>query len=324
MTQPPAYDDSKMGNVPVKAFSHTTGPFDPEDTWLRTANEEEKRTAMREWFYARYCDPAHDTPYNGREGGYLFVNGGPYDPADVMQDRFSGIVEDDLIDELVDEFVMEVGDEWAPIQSEAPNEFDYDERFDLQLNRRDEPLEQLNERLTEIEKILSLNGDSTAMALVRNLAFSAVVTALESFLWETVEYWVEHDETTLRNLVTKIPALRDQPMVLGDIFKQHEGLKRHVKGYLQNLVWHRWEKVVPLLDKGLGVKPPSFKPFEKVLDKRHDIVHRSGQSKDGVPVLVSNEEITGLCKSVTEFAIELNNQLKLRETLAHGADAPDF
>lgn len=65
-------DGSELGNLPSEAWGKKfdmDGPFDPDDFWIESAGEEEQRIAMREWFTARFCDPAHDTPYNGREGG---------------------------------------------------------------------------------------------------------------------------------------------------------------------------------------------------------------------------------------------------------------
>lgn len=56
-----------------------------------------------------------ETPYNGREGGYLFIHGGPYDPSEELQQRFSGVVPDVFIDGVVQELYEEVGDMWAPI-----------------------------------------------------------------------------------------------------------------------------------------------------------------------------------------------------------------
>jgi hypothetical protein len=76
-------DDSELGNLPPEAFSswNVDGPFEPQDHWLRTATRDHEMIAAREWFLAGYCDPVHGTPYNGREGGFQFIHGGPYDPA---------------------------------------------------------------------------------------------------------------------------------------------------------------------------------------------------------------------------------------------------
>jgi hypothetical protein len=308
------FEDSELSNLPPEAFDpfNVDGPFDPQNHWLRTADKDDQLTAMREWFRAHYCDPAYETPYNSKEGGYLFIYGGPYNPADVLPERFSEIVDDDAIQEIIDEMHNEVGEQWAPIQYGPPDDFEYDERFELRLLTRDEPLTKLKERLQHAQLVLSLEGDEAAKTLALKLVFGATVAALEAFLWETVGYCVEHEEKALSNIVTQIPALRDQPMKLGDIFTQHEGLKEHVKGYLQNLVWHRWDKVVPLFKLGLGVQPPSFKPFEDALVKRHDIVHRSGHDKEGNPISVTTREIKELCEKIEAFATELDEKLALR------------
>lgn len=307
-------DDDELDNLPPEAFNpfNVDGPFDPEDRWLQSACKEDQIIAVKAWFHGRFCDPAHETPYNGREGGYIFINGGPYDPADVLPERFSGTVDDDTIQEVIDEMYSEIGDQWAPIQNGPPDDFDYDERFDLQLRTRDEPLGKLKERLQHAQRVLTLEGDETAKSLAQKLVFGAAVAALEAFLWETVDYCVEHEEDAFRNIVISIPALREQPMKLGDIFWKHEGLKDLVRGYLQNLVWHRWDKVVPLFKSGLCIHPPSFKPFDDALVKRHDIVHRSGHDKSGNPISVTSDEIRELCQKIEGFATEIDTKLAER------------
>ena len=307
-------DDDELGNLPPEAFGqqfNVDGPFDPDDFWLQSACEEDQKIAMRAWFHARYCDPAHETPYESREGGYQFIWGGPYDPADELPERFAGFVKDEIIQEIVEEMYAEVGDQWAPIDYGPPD--DYDERFDLQLLTRNEALDRLIERLHHANLVLTLEGDETAKRLAMNLVFGAAVAALEAFLWETVDYCVEHEEAAMRDIVTNIQVLKDQPLKLGEIFEKYDKLKEVVKGYLQNLVWHRWDKVAPLFNLGLHIQPPSFKPFEEALVKRHDIVHRSGHDKLGNQITVTLEEIHELCKKVEEFAAEINRKLADRD-----------
>jgi hypothetical protein len=307
-------NDNEIENLPPEAFGQfpIKGQFNPDNNWLKEADKNDQLTAMRGWFYANYCDPANETPYNGREGGYIFVNGGPYDPADVLSERFSGIVDEDIIGEVIKEMHDDIGDQWAPIDSGPPDDWDYDERFDLELLTRDIPLANLFNRLHQAKKILTLEGDSTAKLLAEQLTFSAAIAALESFLWETVDYWVKNDPKALRAIVTQIPAIRDEKIKLGEVFEQFEGLKDRVKGYLQNLVWHRWDKVSPLLRQGLEIQHPSFKQFDDALLKRHDIVHRSGHDKAGQPITVSIQEIGDLCQTIETFAVAIDGSLKQR------------
>jgi hypothetical protein len=308
-------DSPDFERLPPEAYDSAfgaDGSFDPNDLWLKSADPELQEIAMRLWFQSRYCDPAMDTPYNGGEGGYLFIHGGPFDPADEIPARFSGIVDDSLIENVVDALHGDVGDEWAPIQRDPPD--GYDERFGLYLEVRNEPLARLRNRLQQAQQVLTLQGPDDVRSLAERMVFSAAIGTLESFLWETAHYWIENDEGALRDFVTKLPQFRDEKIKLGDIFARHAGLKAHVKGYLQNLVWHRFDKVIPLFRDGLGIDLPSVASFNNAMTKRHDIVHRSGHDKDGNSVSVTREEIDELCASIERFAVQVDTQLAKRGT----------
>lgn len=305
-------DDNELGNLPPEAFSswNVGGAFEPQDHWLRTARKDHQMIAMRAWFLDRYCDPAEGTPYNGREGGYQFIHGGPYDPADVLPERFGRDVDNDVIQEVIDELHQQLGDEWAPVQHSVPD--DYDDDYGVDIENGDQPLERLRERLAQSRQILTLQGDISAQALARNLSFGSVITSLESFLWETVTYWVDYDKLAFANVVTKIPVFRDQPLKLGQIFEKQETLKNDIKAYLQNLVWHKWDKVAPLFRLGLEIDLPSLKQFDNALTKRHDIVHRSGFTKERELITVDVAEIETLCEQILLFAVDINMKLSSR------------
>jgi hypothetical protein len=307
-------EDSELSNLPPEAYndpSNLDGPFDPSNSWLENADRDDQKIALREWFLARYCDPVHGTAYNGQEGGYLFIHGGPYDPADEIPARFADIVEEDLIEEVVEELHGEVGDEWAPVRSSYEDDY-YDDRFDLAVDTRDVPLSRLHDRVSNARQLLTLTGSPQARDLVESLVFSNALGVLESFLWETAEYWFRHDDKALQDVVTKLKKFSDEPMKLGEIFARQDKLREHVLGYLQNLIWHRWDNVMPIFKEGLGITLPSVKPFVPALLKRHDIVHRCGRTKGGEAVLVTLTEIDGLFAEIEKFAVEVNRLLSSR------------
>jgi thiol-disulfide isomerase/thioredoxin len=43
---------------------------------------------MTHWFFEAYKDPADGVPYDGREGGYQYVGGGPYEPEEELSEHF--------------------------------------------------------------------------------------------------------------------------------------------------------------------------------------------------------------------------------------------
>ena len=47
---------------------------------------------MEAWFRFRFEDPAHNTPYDSAEGGYIWVSGGPYGAREQIEEQFLGIV----------------------------------------------------------------------------------------------------------------------------------------------------------------------------------------------------------------------------------------
>ena len=177
----------------------------------------------------------------------------------------------------------------------------------------------LNERTNDISALLELTGSEQAQKLAERMAFSAAIAALESFLYETMLFWVEANEATVRNVVTGLPEFKDTKIRLGDIFSKLDSLKTDIKGHLQNIVWHNWKKVVPLLRNGLQIQTPSFAPFDNALLKRHDIVHRSGRTKDGEEVVVTKTEITQLCEQILAFAVAINEAINTRDVDTAGS-----
>ena len=293
---------------------HGFGLYEPSDEYLESASETMQRAAMKRWFLARYCDPARETPYESTAGGYIWIHGGPFDPGDEMTPRFCHVVDYDVIDQLAIDLRRAGGHQWAPIWHEG----NYDERYAVELASPDEPLVKLRDRLAQALSVLALQGDGAAMRLLPNLALGSAISAFEAFLWETVAYWVENDEGVLRNIVTKLPDMKDTPIKLGDIFAHHDGLRERIKGYLQNLVWHRWDKVAQLFAYGFGFRPPSFKPFDEALVRRHHIVHRGGFDKAGVAVVISSAEVAELANSIESFANEVHAMIAARGE-SHGA-----
>lgn len=300
----PQPGDEPLGDLPDSEVHWAPKPpFDPDDHELQSADRERQIELMRDWFLARYCDPAHETPYESAEGGYIWIWGGPYYAEEELQGRFSHIVDDEVIEELAEDLNRDGGYQWAPVRRD--DDRDYEDLFGLDLDQPDDPLLRLKERLAGATSVLSLEGAGAAMEQLSRMAFGAAISALEAYLWETVAFWAKGNREVLKGIVQNMPELRDQPIKLGEVFDAYDGIEPRVMFYLQNLVWHRFDKAAMLLRFGFGIKPPSFKPFEEALAKRHDIVHRSGHDKEGNPVVVTAQDARELATAVEAFATQV-------------------
>ena len=83
------------------------------DDQMKALSPEKQQEYIVAWFHSQFWDPAQETPYNGREGGYLYIYGGPYDAREEIEDKFGGLVDDKIIEIAVDEIEVD-GTEWAP------------------------------------------------------------------------------------------------------------------------------------------------------------------------------------------------------------------
>lgn len=63
----------------------------------------EKVEEMCNWFRMRYKDPADGVSYDGREGGYQYINGDPFDAGGVLEEQFGKQMPQELIEEAVRE-----------------------------------------------------------------------------------------------------------------------------------------------------------------------------------------------------------------------------
>lgn len=76
-----------------------------------------KATAAKylvDWFHHFYEDPANETPYNSRAGGYLYIKGGPYSAEEELRENFEDMVSEDAILEAVEDIQSDGLYDWAP------------------------------------------------------------------------------------------------------------------------------------------------------------------------------------------------------------------
>lgn len=307
-------DDEELPDPPNEAFSDLR-TYEVENCWLKQASPEEQAGAMVLWFLARFCDPDAETPYMSSEGGYIWVHGGPYDATEQIEGRFDEIASEDAI-KLAVEKVEDSG-----IYDWAPTSLTYlDEADDVFIDDRNEPTKRCEERIRRVLAVLALTGEDEAIETARNLAYAAVISALEAFLHETMSYWVSSRDEVVQAIITQHPQFKDQKIVLGKIYDTHASLEKQVKAHLRRVVWHRDEDVVALFKHGLGIEV-GFHRFKDEISIRHHIIHRFSQDSNGDPIVVEDGDVRALAEKVVAFANEID--AKTAETFVRVVDKRD-
>jgi hypothetical protein len=129
---------------------------------FRRLSKRRKVEAMAQWFLANYEDPVHRTSYNGREGGYLWNHGGPYDADVVLQEEFSDLADFDVIQEAVTEVTSDGIFEWAPVAS--GDDYDNADRPDGDgIYSIDEPLPDISDFDFDQDEDVDEDGEDTSV-----------------------------------------------------------------------------------------------------------------------------------------------------------------
>lgn len=283
--------------LPEEAGVNTRSGFEPNNEWLSSAPPDLRHEAIRQWFLSRFCDPANDTPYNGREGGYLYIHGGPYDADNELCGRFGDLFDDEVVRAVVDDVESDGIYEWAPIHTEP----DYDEYFSFEVESEAPPYQQFRQRLSEIDSLNVATLDSEHKVLLRQLLYSHLIAALETYLSDTMSYWIKTDEVVFKRFVSNCPEFKQEKLSLSTIFNRLEALREQVEQYIQKTVWHRLDRVMPLFSSSLDIERPEIEQLMDYIVIRHDIVHRGGRTKEGSNVEITPDKLSELRHCVTNF-----------------------
>ena len=267
-------------------------------------SREEQIEMMRAWFLENYEDPVERTPYESREGGYIYIWGGPYYAHEELS-VFGGYVPDDVIEELANDLSMDCP-EWT--SAEKPS--DYEDSYLALILSDNEYFRSFNESIGNIKEILELNIDGAAQNHLFGLLHVSVITAVETYLSDAFINTVLSDDKYLRRFVESNPEFKKKTFKLSEIFLRHENINDEVKEYLLSQLWHNIAKIKPMYKATLDVSfPENLGSMLQAIKIRHDLVHRNGRNRDGDQIVLTKEDVEGLIANASEFINYINEQL---------------
>lgn len=265
---------------------------------LKKESKEIQIEIMKEWFFHFFENPAETTPYVTKEGGYIYIWGGPYDAMEELQEEFSDIVSEDVIDELVEELESE-SYEWAG----KPGEEQYEDYYYDVILANTEFHGTLTESLTNTRKLLESDLSEDLNNLLNMMLHVNIITSLETFLSDAFISTVVGNDQLIRKFVKSNPDFSDRKFSLNEIFDRMDNIEKEVRSYLLDLIWHNLAKVKNIYKHTLDIDfPDNIESLYKAVAKRHDIVHRSGKTKDSKSIKVTKKELIELIESVKSFA----------------------
>jgi hypothetical protein len=270
-----------------------------------TLNADGIRELMEYWFRLNYEDPTERTPYESAEGGYIWIWGGPFETREVLEEEFSGKVDDELIEELASELDNECL-EWAP----TPQPGDYDDYIVDDISSITEFHHNFGSAILDIEKLLATDVPDPVVHNFNRLLYLNVVIALETYLSDAFINMVMSDGDLFNKFVENTPEFQQRKIPLSSVIKEAKTIELTAKTHLLEISWHNLARVSKMYESILGIKfPDDLGDLFRAVLKRHDIVHRNGMDKDGNEIPISIDEIRELIRTVENFTLNIDQQL---------------
>jgi hypothetical protein len=264
---------------------------------------------MRLWFYDHY-DAPDDLPYDGREGGYQFIYGGPYEPEEELESEFSGIVQELAIEELANELCSEHY-QWSGLDPGPDPDLDdeYVQHLYASVKESLGPFEEFKRSVADIRELRQLQVDASRQQYLNRLLYANVITALEAFLSDFFQTAVGKHPELRRKFVETNPKFNKQRFSLSKVFEEHDRIAATVGDFLVKVLWHNLAVVKKMFADTLGIKfPNEMDGLIKAVLTRHDLVHRNGRKKEGGEHSITLDQVDELLKEAETLVSDIEKQ----------------
>jgi hypothetical protein len=262
--------------IDTSAWDETQlAPLSPPPEDFDGLNVDEAVERITDWFFDNFEDPVQSTPYDGKEGGYQYIWGGPYEANDVIRNVFANVASKEVINAAI-EAIEHDGLEWVPNERRIqPPVDDWVDRY-----VPDDPHGIFMDTYHHTGDILAEHGGEDGGHLINRMVFAQQVSALEAYLSDTLLKVTLKKMEAMERLVTGDKNLKAEKFTLADFATNPDIVMEKLTTYLRSLIYHDLPRVDFLYRTALDVrvlgKEADNGKLLKAITYRHDCVVSSG------------------------------------------------
>lgn len=162
--------------------------------------------------------------------------------------------------------------------------------------------------ISDTSSLIELSPDNNTLA---RLLYANVITALETYLSDTLKKQVLNKEAIKRRFIQTNDAFKEK-MSVNDIFRRLENLNRDIVTVIDMISFHNLDKTTGLYKSVLYTQfPVELLPnLKRAIENRHDIVHRNGKTVHGQIVDISMKDVKDLIELVNATVQHIDKQVK--------------
>lgn len=164
----------------------------------------------------------------------------------------------------------------------------------MDVNVPEEPFDIFMNSYHRTGDILAEHGGEYGANLINRMVFAQQVSALEAYLGDTLQKYVDEKPDAMLRLLKEDKELAKQSFPIIEVAEKTNLVRDAVQSYLRAIIYHNLPKVDFLYSAAFGIrilrdKEDNAKLLQAIIH-RHDCVHRNGMDKNGVALTVFTKE----------------------------------
>ncbi|MGT3339624.1 hypothetical protein ACVSUB_21510 [Yersinia enterocolitica] len=199
---------------------------------------------------------------------------------------------------LSGEVIMETIDYW--------DDRDYEDQIQW-FTKEERAFPLFNEQIHNIRT--TLNNDTSPLVL--KMKFSYIVTLMESCLGDMLKGFIFSDNKYIINALNGVKELKEIKVPLIEVHQNSDLINKSILKVLSEYLYHNVEKIVPIYRSVVGETLPDNIKKElgkiiKIVNMRHDIVHRNGYDIEGTEIELTSEIYNTAIQDIVDFVTAMN------------------
>ncbi len=184
--------------------------------------------------------------------------------------------------------------------------------WDAILSNRDF-LDTFQEEIENLRKLNQLKTDDfTTISILKRQIFIGAVTCMETYLSDAFINTILSKREFLKKFYSTYKDFKSRKICLSEIHDYIDKADQIAKVAMLEVLYHNLPKVNEMYKDTLDIDLPTFGDINKAVSKRHDLVHRSGKTKDGDEILVSQADVDQVINMIEDFVRKIDMEIRKR------------
>ena len=173
-----------------------------------------------------------------------------------------------------------------------------------------------------IAEIKSLATSLPGNPILARLLHANAITAMETYLADSVKKNVMNRPALLRRFVQSHPGFAEEKFRLAQVFTVHDEIKTRTSAALNQIAFHNMAKTMKIYESVFSVEFPKedLPELFRAVQRRHDIIHRNGRDISGHVIDVTASDLEAVIDLVTRTMSAVDKQIK--DSLIDDEDGP--